>query len=259
MIGRMSERVHQQRWGWLSAAVRPTRWSLVRRARQRSSDSGQLAADELCRAYWYPLYTFLRSSGYPQADAEDYVQTFLVRLLDEDWLEEADPSRGRLWNFLLKLLTRHIAARRVRESARKRGGGAVSIPIDWSTAEALYLEHGLGGVSPEDSFRRALATRLVADGIEILRKRYAETGKEALFEELLPALEGTLEDGTYADVGERVGMKAAAVRAAAVRFRERFRLCVKERASKILNMPDGPRLDDELHRLFCTTSPPNTV
>ena len=229
-------------------------------ARDRSGGAGRLAADELCRAYWYPLYSFLRSSGYPEADAQDYVQTFLIRLLEEDWLDEADPSRGRLWNFLLKLLSRHIAARKVRDSAKKRGGGTVTVPIDWTSAEALYHEHGLGGVSPEDSFRRALAARLVADGIDLLRQRYASTGKETLFDELLPALEGVLPDGTYGDVAARLGMKPNAVRAASVRLRDRFRLCVKERASQVLHMPDGAALDAELQRIFCAPpSPPNSV
>ena len=41
----------------------PTRWSLVLRSREEDSVVRRKALGELCAAYWYPLYAFLRRSG----------------------------------------------------------------------------------------------------------------------------------------------------------------------------------------------------
>ena len=58
-----------------------------------------------------------------QADAEDYVQSFLTNLLRDELLAGADPEKGRLRNYLITLLNRHVAARRERDGA-KSGVGA---------------------------------------------------------------------------------------------------------------------------------------
>ena len=37
-----------------------THWSVVLAATHRSSPDARQALEQLCRAYWYPLYAFLR-------------------------------------------------------------------------------------------------------------------------------------------------------------------------------------------------------
>jgi RNA polymerase sigma-70 factor (ECF subfamily) len=240
---------------WLQRLLRSTQWSLVRRASRPAPDHA--AADEFCRCYWFPLYSFLRSSGYPHADAQDHVQSFLVHLLEENLLAAADPEKGRLRNFLTTLLTRHVAARRQRDGAQKRGGNTLHVPIEWETAEASWRRQGRTAGSPDEAFRRALATRLVADGIAAMRNKYAAADKLALFEELLPALEGIHPDDTYAGIAARIDMRPGAVRAAAMRMRRQFRECVKVQASRILGIPNGPALAEELRDLFCSPTRPS--
>ena len=94
---------------WWPRILGPTRWTLVAKMRAMTDRSRQRHADEFCRAYWYPLYSFLRSSGYSTEDAQDHVQSFLVSLIHDDLLANADPARGRLRNFLITLLTRHVS------------------------------------------------------------------------------------------------------------------------------------------------------
>jgi RNA polymerase sigma-70 factor (ECF subfamily) len=46
-----------------------TRWSVVLAARQRPSPESAAALEAICRAYWYPLYAFVRqpvSNGHEQ-------------------------------------------------------------------------------------------------------------------------------------------------------------------------------------------------
>ena len=53
------------------------------------------ALEQLCRAYWFPLYAFARRQGCAPEDAQDLTQEFFARLLAKDYLQSADPNRGR--------------------------------------------------------------------------------------------------------------------------------------------------------------------
>ena len=48
-----------------------THWSAVLAAGQNSSPSAREALDKLCRAYWYPLYAFMRRQGHDVHAAKD--------------------------------------------------------------------------------------------------------------------------------------------------------------------------------------------
>jgi RNA polymerase sigma-70 factor (ECF subfamily) len=238
-------------WNWLRRALQRTRLSLVQRIRFTKNQSGRSDANEFCRCYWYPLYSYLRHRGYGPEEAQDHVQTFLVSLLNDNLLATFDPSKGRLRNFLITLLMRHVARDRVRRTAKKRGGEARHVPLDWAAAECAFEEDGRLAATAEELYRRTLAIQLVQDGIAGLRARYEENGSIPLFEALVPSLEGPLPEETYDDVAARLDMKPGAVRTAAIRMRERFRRAVQSSAAVLLGIPEGPLLDAELKELFC--------
>jgi hypothetical protein len=74
-----------------------THWSLVGAA--RPDEAGQTRArealEELCRAYWYPLYAFVRGRGYSAVDAQDLTQTFFARFIETGGFASADRERAR--------------------------------------------------------------------------------------------------------------------------------------------------------------------
>jgi hypothetical protein len=72
-----------------NAKFEPTRWSLVLRARAVDDSVRREALGSLCRAYWYPLYAFLRRSGREVEDAQDLTQDFFARLMDGSLLASA--------------------------------------------------------------------------------------------------------------------------------------------------------------------------
>jgi RNA polymerase sigma-70 factor (ECF subfamily) len=61
-----------------------THWSLILAARDRGSSEARTALAELCRAYWYPLYAFIRHRGHDHQAAEDLTQSFFARLLESN-------------------------------------------------------------------------------------------------------------------------------------------------------------------------------
>jgi RNA polymerase sigma-70 factor (ECF subfamily) len=68
-----------------------THWSLVAVAQEGDSPAAREALAELCRAYWYPLYAFIRRQGYRADQAQDLTQEFFARLLEKDYLRAVDP------------------------------------------------------------------------------------------------------------------------------------------------------------------------
>jgi RNA polymerase sigma-70 factor (ECF subfamily) len=78
-----------------------THWSLVLAAGKGASADAQEALANLCQTYWYPLYAYVRRQGHQPDDAQDLTQAFFARLLEQHYLQSADPERGRFRSFLL--------------------------------------------------------------------------------------------------------------------------------------------------------------
>src|SRR5215510_7447918 len=107
-----------------------THWSLVLRAGQLDGPDAAEALERLCHAYWYPLYAFARREGCNPEEAQDLTQEFFSRLLAKNYLQMADPNRGRFRSFLLASF-KHMMANERRNAARlKRGGNAQVFSLD---------------------------------------------------------------------------------------------------------------------------------
>jgi len=72
-----------------------THWSLVLAASRQDTTFAREALSRLCETYWYPLYAYVRRRGYTAHDAQDLTQEFFARLLERNWLAQADRERGR--------------------------------------------------------------------------------------------------------------------------------------------------------------------
>ena len=59
-----------------------TRWSVVLAATQQPSAEAEAALETICRAYWYPLYAFVRRQGSNPHNAQDSTQKFFAWLLE---------------------------------------------------------------------------------------------------------------------------------------------------------------------------------
>src|SRR5438093_6180127 len=64
-----------------AVAFTTTQWSVVLDA-QGESPSAEEALEKLCRAYWWPLYGFVRRQGYSPEEAQDLTQGFFAMLLE---------------------------------------------------------------------------------------------------------------------------------------------------------------------------------
>src|SRR5207245_10977311 len=86
------------------AQFNTTHWCVVVAAGQSSSPAAEAALEQLCRAYWYPLYCYVRRARHTPEDAQDLTQDFFARLLEKNYFALASRERGRFRSFLLTSL-----------------------------------------------------------------------------------------------------------------------------------------------------------
>src|SRR5258707_896828 len=150
-----------------------TRWTVVLQAGGSTSPGSAAALEKLCRAYWYPLYSFSRRRGLAPHDAEDLVQSFFAFLLEKDVIARADRERGRFRTFLLGALQNFHANERARTGAQKRGGGQKIVSFDELQAEASYQSEPATHLTPERLFDQKWAASLLEQVMQTLRQEYS--------------------------------------------------------------------------------------
>ena len=218
-------------------AFPPTRWTLIRSA-QASPELRQQALRELLQAYWQPIYIFVRHKGVDAQSARDVVQDLVVQLLERDFLDRLQPEKGRLRSYLRAAAEHALANRHAETMAQKRGGGAVTIELDFELAERLA-----GEGSPEDSFEREWAIAVMDRAMKRLREEYTSGQRKAPFELILQFFRpGELP--SYKDAAAAHGMSLPQLKTVLHRARTRFRELVREEVAE--TVIDGQDVDAEL-------------
>ncbi len=228
----------------LNAAFPTTRWSQVVAAGDRAGAAAREALAELCSAYWYPLYAFVRRKGHPPDEAADLVQGTFLALLDRDGLAAVAPERGRFRSFLMAACGHHLADCRDRDRAVKRGGGAMPISIDRDLAEGRYSAEPVDELTPE----RRWATGLLDQALARLEAESIAAGKSALVSHLLPALTGGRSEVPFAAITSEMRMIEGAVKMAASRLRKRYGEILREEIAR--TVADPADVDAEVRALF---------
>ncbi len=76
---------------------------------QSQAPGSQAALAELCRIYWYPIYSFVRRRGFSPEDAQDLTQGFFLHLLDHKALSRVSPVKGKFRSFFASILREAVA------------------------------------------------------------------------------------------------------------------------------------------------------
>ena len=206
------------------------------------------ALEFLCRAYWYPLYAFVRSSGHGPEEARDLTQEFFARLLQKKWLREADPARGRFRTFLLAALRHFLANEWDRKRTLKRGRGQEWVALDGLEAEERYALEPRENLSADILYERRWALTLIARAQDRLRDEMTAAGEGARFEALEPALGGERTDEGYRQMAERLGVSVNTVKSWVLRLRRRARVLLLKEIAQTLDEGQDP--EKELRELL---------
>ena len=228
-----------------------THWSVVLRAGQEHSLSSAAALETLCRAYWYPLYAFVRRHGHSPPEAQDLTQEFFARLLAKNWVARADPARGSFRSFLLAMLKHFLANEWDQTRCLKRGGGHEFIEIDAAaTAEERYALEPPDLDTPERLYDRRWALILLTRAQDRLRAEMMAGSQRERFEALEPTLTGERTALPYQELAARFGVTEAAVKSMVRRLRLRFRDLLREEVAQTIDCAKD--VDAELASLFAT-------
>lgn len=165
-----------------SRAFPSTIWADVELADLQGSDAGVAAMNRFVASYWRPLYYFIRAKGYPSHRAEDLTQEFILQLTQRDWLRRADPRRGRLRNYILRILTRFLSdqspARLPRQQAFERKFVEVSTLI---TDDDRCFEPPAGQTADE-IFDQRWAASVVQSVLVLLKESYEAQDRGSWYE-----------------------------------------------------------------------------
>ncbi len=225
-----------------------TRWTLIASARDESSPQARAALDALCRAYWYPLYAFVRRQGHPADRAEDLTQDFFARFVEKDVLGKADRARGKFRSFLLASCKNFLANQADRERAEKRGGRVRHVPLDAGAAESRFFTEPADALTPERLFERCWALALLEQVMSRLRQEYETAGKGVLFDRLKAYLTSEGGTATYAELAERLGRGEGTIKSDVFRLRKRYGELLRDEIARTLD--DPAEVEDEIRGLM---------
>ena len=224
-----------------------THWSVVLTAKARDSSRSVEALEALCRAYWHPLYAYVRRRGFSPSDAEDLTQQFFAWLLERDWLGRADQQRGRFRSFLLTSISNFLANEWDKTRAQKRGGGRI-VSLQYDEAETRCASEPAGNLTPEQSFEWRWALALLDQVMNQLRAEFVRDAKAELFEALKPCLLGERTSQPYAALAEKLEMTEGSVKVAVHRLRQRYRQLLRDEIANTVARPE--EVEEELRYLF---------
>jgi RNA polymerase sigma-70 factor (ECF subfamily) len=227
-----------------------THWSLVVAAGEsRDSDSRQ-ALDELCRLYWPPVYSFVRSSGHDTEAALDLTQGFFARLLEKGDLRQADRTRGKFRSFLLASVKHFVANDWDRARAQRRGGGKILASLDLEDAEARYGLSLAHPQTPETIYEKQWALTLLERAMTRLEEELARSKHARHVPRLKPFLTVEGGDESYRDLARELGVSEPSIKVAIHRMRRRFGALVRQEVAQTLDDPTPADVDEEIRHLF---------
>jgi RNA polymerase sigma-70 factor (ECF subfamily) len=225
-----------------------THWTVVLAAGQTGSPQAAAALEELCRAYWYPIYAFVRRQGNSAHDAEDLTQEFFSRFLESHALRTVSPEHGRFRSLLLASVNHFLINEWKRAGTLKRGRGVSFLSLDLAAAENHYQLEPVNEVTPENVFERRWALTLLDQVLTRLREECAAGGKIQLFDQLRGFLSETSARGSYAEVAAQLGTSEPAARQAVRRLRQRYRELMRAEIARTVSNPE--EIDEEIRHLF---------
>tara|TARA_B100000965_G_scaffold310679_1_gene270045 strand:+ start:449 stop:1171 length:723 start_codon:yes stop_codon:yes gene_type:complete len=183
--------------------------------------------DFLVRSYWAPAYAFLRRRlGLGREESEDLVQTFFVRLTERDFLEQADPARGKFRTLLLTCLQRFV-----RDVRQRKQGEFERAPVSMEElrkASGQVVEHpDEKNKTPEEAFWSSYAADTFERAFEHFQAD-CEARDKALWVKALRAHQDARGRPNYAELARSLGVEKEAFRNALEQGKRRYREVLRE-------------------------------
>ncbi len=165
-----------------------TRLSVVAAVRSGDPHERTRGLELLCAAYWRPVYKYIRLKYSKQPEeAQDLTQGLFIELLERDLLSRFEPQKSRLRTYI-RLCADSFVLNEIKHAGRhKRGGEALHIALDFSSAEGELSAQTIDPASIpsperfEELFEKEWIRSLFSAAVEDLKQLSAARGKQAAF------------------------------------------------------------------------------
>ena len=208
--------------------------------------------EKLCRSYWPPLYAYVRRRGFDEQAAQDLTQGFFARLLEKNYLAQAERDQGRFRSFLLASLKHFLSDEWDKARAQKRGGGQTPVSLDDPAREDRPHLEPADVMDAEKIFERQWALTLLEQARSRLADEYAQAGQSPLYARLRAVEAGDPDAPSYAQTAAELGLSENAVKSQAFRMRKRYRELVREQVAQTVGHP--AEIDGEIRHLIAVIS-----
>ncbi len=220
-------------------------WSMIQVAKEERE--ALIGLERLARAYWQPLYVFVRHRGASHDAASDQVQGFFEHLLSRDMLKNVQRGEVRFRSFLLRCFTNWLVNVHQRNDAAKRGGGAVFLRID-DMGSRMDEPALIEGESPDTAYDHGWARAMVDQAmLRLVAELEQRDGREFLLELKQRAFATSEAGPDWEELAQRHGMTHGAVRKAAADLRKRFGVLLRTEVRNVVSKDED--VDDELRYL----------
>lgn len=223
-----------------------TSWALVVGARASRAD-----LERLLRAYWSPVYAYIRRQGFGQHDAADLTQAFLADILiGRDLIGRANQSKGRFRSFLKSALRNYLVDQRRREGAKRSSAERGAASLD-SLTESRG-DPAAEDEEPERAFDRQWAAAVLSVAIERTEAACRQDGQgpqwEAFQAKVLRPLLGKTRAAPLEEIAARIGATGPEQVSNMIQtVKRRFRRILKQVVAE--TVLDAAEVDDELRFL----------
>jgi RNA polymerase sigma factor (sigma-70 family) len=232
----------------------PTRWTIVLTAREGDTAQAKEALEQLCKTYWSPLHSYIRSRGHSREKAEDLTQAFFCHLLERNFLGAVDRKRGKFRSFLLASANYFLANERDFDHAQKRGGGQPLLSLDADEDEAVRVTEPADDLTPERIYEQEWARTLLRQALRKLRQEYAQNNKAEWFDRLKDFLEEKKSQTGYSAIAAELGMTPNTAAVTVYRMRQRLGELVRTEVAQTVGHPS--EVDGEMRHILRVLSRP---
>jgi RNA polymerase sigma-70 factor (ECF subfamily) len=230
-----------------TGAFATTHWSVVLSAQRETSPLADNALETLCKAYWYPLYAYVRRRGHDATAAKDLTQEFFAQLLlNNSWPGLIRRRRFRSW--LLGVMNHFLAHEWAKATAQKRGGAHPLFSLDELEAEERYSLEPLEDSTPERVFDRRWAFTVLEHAAARLRQEYELAGKRRLYDRLKDFVSTDATNLRYEEAAQQLELTTSATKSAIHRLRQRYQELIRTEIAETVN--SAAEIDEEIRYLL---------
>lgn len=191
----------------------------------------------LVRAYWKPVYKHLRVRWrLAEEQAADLTQGFFARALEQRMFSAYDPARALFRTYLKTCLDYHVLKDKESNLRQKRGGGSVTLSLDFPSAERELEGLALPSAETIESyFDREWTRHLVGMTVDALRERCDRSGKQLTFRvfERYVLEDSAAERPSYAELAAELSIKVSDVTNYLAFARREFRRLLLEQLREL--------------------------